>query len=187
VSAPLVLLAPGASGNPASVKPYVAALVADSVEARVIALPKGKAERAVAAYRSAFDSAVGSTPGATPQAVIGGQSFGGRVASLLAADEPRVAGLILLCYPLHPPGRAERWQERTAHWPRITCPVLLLSGDRDPFARLSLLQEAVRLLPRAELHVYPGVGHGLRPVLGDAVERVRNHVQALAQPVDSRK
>ena len=177
VSVPLVLLAPGASGNPASVKPYVAALAADSLEARVIALPKGKAETAVATYRAEL--------GEARTAIIGGQSFGGRVASLLAAEEPRVAGLILLCYPLHPPGRAERWRERTAHWPRITCPVLLLSGDRDPFARIGLLQEAVKLLPHAELHVYPGVGHGLRPVLADALERVRRHVQALAQPVDS--
>jgi predicted alpha/beta-hydrolase family hydrolase len=177
VSAPLVLLAPGASGNPASVHPYVAALVAEGLEARVIALPKGKAGGAVAAYRAELADA--------PSAIIGGQSFGGRVASLLAAEEPRVAGLVLLCYPLHPPGRPERWQERTAHWPRVTCPVLLLSGDRDPFARISLLQRAVKLLPRAELHVYPGVGHGLRPVLHDALDRVRSHVQASHGPVHS--
>jgi predicted alpha/beta-hydrolase family hydrolase len=177
VSTSLVLLAPGASGNPGSVRPYVAALAADGFEARVIALPKGKAERVVSAYRSELAGAEG--------AIIGGQSFGGRVASLLAAEEPRVAGLVLLCYPLHPPGRVERWQERTAHWPRIGCPVLLLSGDRDPFARIGLLREAVKLLPQAELHVYPDVGHGLRPVLDDARERIRRHVQALARPVHS--
>ena len=49
------------------------------------------------------------------------------------------AGVVLLCYPLHPPGRSERWDERTAHWERLDCPVLLLSGDRDPFAPSELV------------------------------------------------
>lgn len=173
-----VLLAPGASGNPASVKPFVDAFAA-KLEARIVALPRGQAERAVPAYRQALD-------GAREPAVIGGQSFGGRVASLLAAKDDDVAGLVLLCYPLHPPGRAERWQQRTEHWPRIRCPVLLLSGDRDPFARTGLLEEAVKLLPNAELHVYPGVGHGLRTVRDDAIQRVEGFVQALGRPVNSR-
>jgi predicted alpha/beta-hydrolase family hydrolase len=175
----IVLLAPGASGNSASVKPFVAALGTDGLDARVIALPRGDAERAVPAYRAALGEGAG--------AVIGGQSFGGRVASLLAAEEPDVTGLVLLCYPLHPPGRAERWRDRTAHWPRIACPVLLLSGDRDPFARIGLLREAVGQLADAELHVYPGVGHGLRPVLDDALERVTGFVQSLPRPVHSRQ
>jgi predicted alpha/beta-hydrolase family hydrolase len=122
-----LVLAPGASATPASLRRHVAALRERGLEARVIALPKGTAERAVAAYRHAVPPSVST--------VIGGQSFGGRVASLLAADEP-YAGLVLFSYPLHAPGRAERWEERTSHWPRIECPVLLLSGDRDPFARI---------------------------------------------------
>ena len=176
-----VLLAPGASGNPASVKPIVDAF-AGTFAAQVVTLPKGQAERAVPAYRQALAGA-----GASGGAVIGGQSFGGRVASLLAAEDRDVAGLVLLCYPLHPPGRAERWQQRTEHWPRIRCPVLLLSGDRDPFARIGLLEEAVKQLPQAELHVYPGVGHGLRPVRTDALERVQAFVRALERPVHSRQ
>jgi predicted alpha/beta-hydrolase family hydrolase len=96
-----------------------------------------------------------------------------------------VSALVLLCYPLHPPGRTERWRQRTDHWPRVRCPVLLLSGDRDPFARIGLLQEAVAQLPNAELHVYPGVGHGLRPVIGDAVERISRFAWSLAAPVHS--
>ena len=172
-----MLLAPGASGNPASIKPFAAGLKTAGADARIVALPKGKAERAVPAYRQALPESTG--------AIIGGQSYGGRVASLLAAEEGGVAGLVLLCYPLHPPGRAERWRERTEHWPRIACPVLLLSGDHDPFARIGLLQEAIGQLPNAELHVYPGVGHGLRPVLTDALDRVMRFVQALPAPVHS--
>lgn len=102
---------------------------------------------------------------------IGGHSFGGRVASVLAA-EAAPAALVLLSYPLHAPGRPEAWDARTAHWPSVRCPVLLLSGESDPFANLPLLQRAVGRLPDARLVTYPGVGHGLGPVLDDALDRV---------------
>jgi len=93
------------------------------------------------------------------------------VASLLAADEPP-AGLVLLSYPLHAPGRQETWEQRTEHWTRITCPVLLLSGESDPFARLDLLRTAIGRLRDAELVSYPRVGHGIGPVLDEALDRV---------------
>jgi len=102
---------------------------------------------------------------------IGGLSFGGRVASLIAAEH-QYGALVLLSYPLHRPGGTERWDERTSHWPRISCPVLLLSGDRDPFAKIGLLRDAVRRLPAAELIVYPGVGHGIGPVFEEALDEV---------------
>ncbi len=126
-------------------------------------LPRGRADRAVPAYRAAVDGAT--------DAVIGGHSFGGRVASLLAAEQP-AAGLVLFAYPLHRPGHPEQWEERTDHFERIGCPVLLLSGESDPFARIALLRRAVARLPRAELVTYPRVGHGIRPVLDDALDRV---------------
>jgi pimeloyl-ACP methyl ester carboxylesterase len=72
------------------------------------------------------------------------------------------------------------WQERTAHFPQVSCPVLLLSGDADPRARADLLRRAVERLPQATLHLYPGVGHGLRPVLPDALDRIAAFVNALA-------
>ena len=77
-------------------------------------------------------------------AIIGGHSFGGRVASLLAAEE-RPRGLVLLSYPLHPPGKPA-WESRVDHWPKIDCPVLLLSGEADPFARIDLLRQAISAL-----------------------------------------
>jgi predicted alpha/beta-hydrolase family hydrolase len=166
----IVHLAPGASGGPDSITPYVRGLAKAGIAARAVQLPRGTAERALPAYRTAAPFGA--------ETVVGGQSFGGRVASLLAS-EGEVGGLVLICYPLHPPGRSERWDERTEHWPRIACPVLLLSGDRDPFARIDLLREAVERLPRAELHVYPGVGHGLRSVLDDAVPRIAEFVRGL--------
>ena len=61
---------------------------------------------------------------------------------------------------------------RTAHWPRIACPVLLLSGESDPFARVDLLRLALGRLACVELVTYPRVGHGLLSVLPDVLERV---------------
>jgi predicted alpha/beta-hydrolase family hydrolase len=166
----IVHLAPGASGGPDSISPYIRGLASAGIKAQAVELPRGTAERALPVYRAA--APFGS------ETVVGGQSFGGRVASLLAT-EGEVGGLVLVCYPLHPPGGPDRWDQRTEHWPRIACPVLLLSGDRDPFAKVGLLRDAVGRLPRAELHIYPGVGHGLRPVLDDAVGRIAAFVRGL--------
>jgi predicted alpha/beta-hydrolase family hydrolase len=101
------------------------------------------------------------------------------VASLVAADRP-CRGLILLCYPLHRPGHPEAAAERTAHWLRVSCPVLLLSGEADPFARIGLLREAVGQFPQAELVTYPGIGHGLNQVRDEALGRITAWLAALA-------
>jgi hypothetical protein len=113
--------------------------------------------------------------------VIGGQSYGGRVASLLAAERPDdVRGLICFSYPLHRPGQPD-WQERSAHWPKLEVPVLLLSGEADPFARRDLLRRAVgERLPAARLVTWPGLGHSLRPVLDDALDLAADFVRQLA-------
>lgn len=163
-----ILLAPGASGNPAQLEPHRAGLETRGHEVRILGLPRGKAERAVPAYRQAIAAA-----GAD---VIGGQSFGGRVATLVAAEEaPRA--VVCFSYPLHAPGRQASWEERTAHWPRIACPVLLLSGESDPFADISLLRRAVPLLPDATLITYPRLGHSLRPVLDAALDEVDRFIR----------
>lgn len=67
----------------------------------------------------------------TDRVAIGGRSFGGRMCSMAAAAGLRVAALVLVSYPLHPPGRPERL--RTAHFPEIDVPCLFISGRRDPF------------------------------------------------------
>ncbi len=162
-------LAPGASGSAAGLAPEIAALGRRGIAASAVQLPRGRAEAAIAPYLAAAPS--------SPETAIGGHSFGGRVASLIAAEH-EFGALVLLSYPLHAPGGADRWDERTAHWPRIACPVLLLSGDRDPFARIGLLRDAVRRLRSAELVVFPGVGHGIGPVFDDALDRVAAFVKA---------
>ena len=165
-----ILLAPGASGTIERLRDHERGLLARGLDVGLVELPKGRADRAVPVYAAALDAEDAAST------LIGGHSYGGRVASLLAAERP-VAGLILLSYPLHAPGRREAWDERTAHWPRIACPVLLLSGESDPFADLALLRRAVERLPRATLVTYPGVGHGLAPVLDRALDQTADFVR----------
>jgi predicted alpha/beta-hydrolase family hydrolase len=166
-----VILAHGASGTAASMRPYVDALRRRGVQAKAINLPKGKAERAMPVFAEAI-------AGMSGRVVAGGHSYGGRVASLVAAERP-LEGLLLLSYPLHRPGHPE--ELRTEHWPRIRCPVLLLSGEADPFARIDLLRRSARLLHDAELITFPRVGHGLQPVLDEAMDLAAAFVRRLRQ------
>jgi predicted alpha/beta-hydrolase family hydrolase len=147
-------------------RPYVKALQARQLTATAIDLPRSKAERAVPVF-------IEKVPAG---AIAGGHSYGGRVSSM-AALEVAYAALILLSYPLHRPGHPE--DLRTEHWPKITCPVLLLSGESDPFAQIERLRSSVRLLPRAQLVTFPGVGHGLLPVIDAAMDRVAEFVRGL--------
>ncbi len=162
----------GASGTAASMAPFVDGLLALGISATAVDLPRRRAEDAVPAWRVAVPDG--------PGIAVGGHSYGGRVASLAAAEaDTAYEALVLFSYPLHPPGAPERAEARVAHWPRITCPVLLLSGESDPFAKIELLRAAVPLLGRAELVTYPRLGHGLRPVLGDVLARVAAFVRAV--------
>ena len=154
-----VVLGHGASGNAASMKPYVAGFKLRGIDAIAVDLPRGIAEKAVPVFIK--------TSGRGRGVIGGGQSFGGRVASM-AAVEADFGGLILFSYPLHRPGFPE--QLRTKHWPQIHCPTLFLSGDRDPFARLDLLKEKIKLIPDARLEVFKGQGHGLLKVLDQALD-----------------
>jgi uncharacterized protein len=166
-----VVLGHGASGTAASMRPHVLGLEARGIKAEAIDLPKGRAERAVPVFEKRI------APDAQ-EFVIGGHSYGGRVASMVAAGGLEPRGLVLLSYPLHRPGHPE--DLRVEHWPDIACPVLFLSGESDPFARVDLLREQVRaLLPDARLVTYPGAGHGLATVLDDALDHVADFVRAL--------
>lgn len=142
-------------------RPWVAALAAQGIVAQALDLPRSNPERAVGVFRDVLT--------AHPDAAVGGHSFGGRMASMLAAEQA-VKALVLLSYPLHRPGHPE--ELRTSHWARIECPVLFLSGDRDPFAKIDLLRREVRGLRNAQLVVYPGLGHGLLSVREDAAARI---------------
>ncbi len=151
---------------------HVRGLIERGIDARAIDLPLKKAENAVPAFRAVVPDGP-AAPGADGNAIAaGGQSYGGRVATLAAAEpDTDYAALILFSFPLHPPGSPGKAEERTAHFAAIRCPVLFLSGAADPFARLDLLQARIALLGDAELVTYPHLGHTLRPVLDDALDR----------------
>jgi hypothetical protein len=152
--------------------PFVRGLRARGLVATAVNLPKRKAEDAVPAWRASVPDGDAT--------VAGGHSYGGRVASLAAAAGARYRGLVLFSYPMHPPGAPDRAEARVAHWSAIDCPVLLLSGESDPFARIELLRVAVGLLRDAELVTYPRLGHTLRPVLDEVLDRVAAFVTGLA-------
>jgi uncharacterized protein len=111
--------------------------------------------------------------------VMGGRSMGGRMASMVAADVDgagpvaRLAGLVLICYPLHPPGRPD--QLRVDHFPAIDVPCLFVSGTKDPFATPDELMQWTATIPASVEHVWiDGGRHDLRgadEVIAAAVTR----------------
>jgi len=90
--------------------------------------------------------------------VIGGRSMGGRAASMLAAEGYSADGLLLLAYPLHPPGKPN--QLRDAHLPKITMPVCCFCGTRDLFVTRELMERVLETVPAPwEMHWVDGADH----------------------------
>jgi len=103
----------------------------------------------------------------SPKIAIGGRSMGGRMCSMAAAggddigDALPVAGLVLMSYPLHPPGKPENL--RVEHLPRITVPCLFVHGTRDAFGSPDELQRWTTTIPGPVEHVWlDGKGHDLK-------------------------
>jgi predicted alpha/beta-hydrolase family hydrolase len=96
------------------------------------------------------------------QVFLGGQSYGGRQATVLAADEPEIASaLLLFSYPLHPPGKPDRL--RTEHFPRLRVRAVFVHGASDPFGSPQELRSAVSLIPMpTEIIPIAGAGHDLK-------------------------
>jgi predicted alpha/beta-hydrolase family hydrolase len=120
--------------------------------------PRGSAERDQAGIRAAIASVRRETSG---RVFLGGHSYGGRQASMLAAEEPGLVDcLLLLAYPLHPPQKPG--ELRTAHFPRLQIPSLFIHGTRDGFGSIEELASALKLIPaRTELLSVTGAGHEL--------------------------
>src|SRR5437763_9358792 len=112
--------------------------------------------------REGLRNAVRVMRGLVSTVFLGGHSYGGRQASMLAAEEVQIAaGLLLLSYPLHPPRNPS--QLRTAHFPSLRTPALFVHGARDPFGSLSEMEAALKLLAgQTRLLAIEGVGHELK-------------------------
>lgn len=97
----------------------------------------------------------------TSALAIGGRSMGGRMCSMAAADGLPVAALVLISYPLHPPGKPDRL--RVEHFGALTMPCLFVSGTRDTFGTPAELEAATKAIPGPVTHVWvDGGDHGLR-------------------------
>lgn len=113
--------------------------------------------------------------------VLGGRSMGGRMTTMVAADADgagpvaRLAGLVLVCYPLHPPGKPERL--RVEHLPAIDVPCLFLSGTKDAFGSPAELEAWTATIPAPVEHVwFEGKGHDLKGVDADIADAVADFV-----------
>ena len=120
--------------------------------------PRGSAERDQAGLRAAISSMRRQSSG---RVFLGGHSYGGRQASLIAAAEPGLVDhLLLLSYPLHPPQRPA--ELRTAHFPKVQTNALFVDGTRDGFGSIDEVAAALRLIPaRTNLLPIRGAGHQL--------------------------
>ena len=110
---------------------------------------------------------------------IGGKSMGGRIASqVAAADAEGIEGLVLLGYPLHPPGRPD--QLRTKHLPAISVPMLIVQGERDAFGTPDELRPVLRTLKaRTELYVVAGGDHSFKVPKAAGVAPAQVHARVL--------
>ena len=116
-----------------------------------------------ACYRAVIDAVYGRVDSARRALFIGGKSMGGRIATMVAAADPqlRLAGLVLLGYPLHPPGKPT--ERRDKHLPAIARPMLFVQGTRDAFGTPDELGPVVGTLqPTPLVHVVAQGDHSFK-------------------------
>jgi hypothetical protein len=112
--------------------------------------------------------------------VLGGRSMGGRICSMVVAAGQPAAGLVLVSYPLHPPGRADRL--RVEHLVELDVPVLFVSGDRDPFGSPSELEEWSATIPGPVTHHWIAGGrHELKGHDAEVAEVVSDWIATLGR------
>jgi predicted alpha/beta-hydrolase family hydrolase len=111
----------------------------------------------------------------TGRIAIGGRSFGGRMCSLAPADGLRVAALVLVSYPLHPPGRPERL--RTEHFGELDLPCLFVSGRRDAFATAEELERETAAIPGPVTLQFVDGDHSLRKSEAEVADIVARWVK----------
>ena len=117
-------------------------------------------ERLEACYRTVIDWVRRDRKITGKGLAIGGKSMGGRIASQVAAGLSDLAGIVLLGYPLHPPGKPR--QQRIKHLPAIAAPVLFVQGTRDSFGTEDELRPVVEALPSAQLYLVKDGDHSFK-------------------------
>ena len=140
--------------------------------------PPPKAETLIPEYRAAVDAL-----GATGPLIIGGKSMGGRVASMVADElhaAGRIAGLLCLGYPFHPPGKPA--QLRTAHLADLRTPALICQGTRDEFGTRDEVS-GYALSDRIELLWLEDGDHDLKPRKSVSGFTAADHLRTMAAAV----
>lgn len=143
--------------------------------------PPPKAETVMVEYVAAIDD-LGPTDGPL---IIGGKSMGGRVASMIADAEfaaGRIAGLLCLGYPFHPPGRPA--QLRTAHLGGLKCPALICQGTRDEFGVPDEVA-SYGLSPAIEVKWLEDGDHDLKPRKSISGFSAADHLKTVADSVSA--
>jgi uncharacterized protein len=101
---------------------------------------------------------------------IGGRSMGGRMCSMAVAEGLAVAALVLISYPLHPPGRPDKL--RTDHFPALDVPCLFVSGQKDPFGAPAEIEKETAAIPGPVTLSFVAGDHALRKSEGEAADIV---------------
>jgi uncharacterized protein len=137
-----------------------------------------KPEIAIAHLRTAAADLVAAAGIAPDRLVLGGRSYGGRMCSMAVADGLPAAGLVLLSYPLHPPGRPDAL--RVDHFPQLDLPVLFVGGSADPFGTTAEFDQHVAAIPGPVTQIWLPGGHDQRPAADPKiVAAVRDWLAAL--------
>lgn len=115
-----------------------------------------------------------------PNAIaLGGRSMGGRICSMAVADGLPAAALVLISYPLHPPGKPDKL--RTEHFSGISVPCLFVSGTRDAFGTQEELTKATKLIKADVTHIWiEGGDHGLKNKDAQVIEAVGSWIFGVA-------
>jgi hypothetical protein len=173
-----LLLTPGASAdrNHSSLVAVDQAVSAHGIAVARIDLPSRKRPPAIIEVVREQVAALAERTGLAPERIVlGGRSMGGRMCSMAVAQGLPALGLVLISYPLHPPGRPEKL--RIDHFGSLQPPCLFVSGTRDPFGTPEELQAHTQAIRGPVDHVWmDGGDHGLRRYETDVAAAVATWV-----------
>lgn len=177
------MMTPGASASRdhSSLVAIENALTPLGIPVRRIDLPARRRDAVVLGIVREQAEALASCEGlAGRRIVLGGRSYGGRMCSMAVAAGLDALALVLVSYPLHPPGRPENL--RTGHFPDLDLPCLFVSGTRDAFGTEEELLNATTAIPGlVEHHWIEGGDHGLRGHDQEVADVVATWVHEVAQ------
>jgi predicted alpha/beta-hydrolase family hydrolase len=137
-----------------------------------------RAPKLIACVRDEAAALVASAGVPPASLALGGRSMGGRMCTMAVAEGLPAAALVLIAYPLHPPGRPEKL--RIEHFPQITVPCLFVSGTRDPFGTPEELEAHTAAIAGPVTHVWvEGGRHELKGADADVAATIRDWLDAV--------